>query len=488
MKRRTKLLTLLSTAAMVFLSLLITAQAQAAVFVADTLADSTTDSGCEAVGGNACTLREAILAANANAGADVINFAAGITGTITLTQSQLLITESVTINGPGARLLTVSGNNVSRIFEITGNGVVVNVSQLTIANGRAAAPPGDDTRGGGIFNHDGSTLNLNSLTIRNNSADLGGGIYTGRTTSTITNSTVNITNSTISNNTAHEGGGINNNTDGTLNIANSTISGNTATGSGGGIQNFNQLTLNNVTISNNTATNLGGGVFSTNVTPNVRNTIIAQNTAPLNPDVFGAFNSLGNNLIGIIGEATGLTNGVNGNIVGTTAAPINALLGSLQDNGGQTDTRALLVGSRAVDAGNNCVSTATCTTNNPFAALATDQRGLPRVVDGNGDGVATIDIGAFEVQQAPTAASVSIEGRVTTAKGRGISRAQITLTDAEGNTRLAMPNSFGYYRFLDVAAGETYILNIRSKSHQFAEPTRVITVTEDLVNVNFVAF
>src|SRR6516165_4332218 len=65
------------------------------------------------------SLRAEIAAANAHSGADEIDFAAALTGTITLTSGELLITRSVTINGPGAGQLSVSGNNSSRVFDMT---------------------------------------------------------------------------------------------------------------------------------------------------------------------------------------------------------------------------------------------------------------------------------------------------------------------------------------------------------------------------------
>jgi len=70
--------------------------------------------------------------------------------------------------------------------------------------------------------------------------------------------------------------------------------------------------------------------------------------------------------------------------VGTAANPIDPKLGPLQNNGGKTETHNLLTGSPAIDAGDNSLL-------NPI-----DQRGLPRKKDGNGDGIAVVDIGAFE--------------------------------------------------------------------------------------------
>ena len=71
------------------------------------------------------------------------------------------------------------------------------------------------------------------------------------------------------------------------------------------------------------------------------------------------------------------------------------------------------------------------------------------------------------------------------ARGRGIFRARVRLTDMSGETRTIITNPFGYYRFDDVAAGETYILNASTKGYTFAP--RVVSATEDLTDVNFTA-
>ena len=85
---------------------------------------------------------------------------------------------------------------------------------------------------------------------------------------------------------------------------------------------------------------------------------------------------------------------------------------------------------------------------------------------------------------APTAATVTVAGRVLNGQ-RGISRARVTLTDASGSTRSALTNSFGYYSFDEVGAGETYIFSVHSKRYSFA--TQVVTVTKDLTELNFTA-
>ena len=107
------------------------------------------------------SLRQAISDANAHAGSDVIRFAPGLHGTIGLTSGVLSITDDVTINGPGANLVTVSGNKVSQVFAVAA-GKTVGISGLTIAQGNAGT-------GGGIDNA--GALSLNHVILSNNQAD-----------------------------------------------------------------------------------------------------------------------------------------------------------------------------------------------------------------------------------------------------------------------------------------------------------------------------
>jgi hypothetical protein len=95
---------------------------------------------------------------------------------------------------------------------------------------------------------------------------------------------------------------------------------------------------------------------------------------------------------------------------------------------------------------------------------------------------------SFAIQvQAPTAASVTVGGRVITSRGRGIRNVVVTMTDSNGNTRTATSSSFGYYRFTDVPAGETYIFTARGKRFSFRQNSQVHSIVEDIDDINFVA-
>lgn len=224
---------------------MIAAPAEAANFTVTNLAD-------DGVG----SLRQAIADANGAAGADTITFQAGLSGTITLSTGQLEITDSVTITGPGASNLTVSGNNASRVFYLYSGSALIDV---TLSGMRVSG--GADSIGAGIINFD-ENLTLDGMTISGNAATGdGGGLWNDGVEGVLT-----IRNSTISGNTAgDDGGGMYvEDTGGLLTIANTTISGNTATGAGGGIYFYDpdaNVAITGSSISGNTAGTLGGGVY-----------------------------------------------------------------------------------------------------------------------------------------------------------------------------------------------------------------------------------
>lgn len=91
----------------------------------------------------------------------------------------------------------------------------------------------------------------------------------------------------------------------------------------------------------------------------------------------------------------------------------------------------------------------------------------------------------YRVAVAPTAASTSVAGRVVTADGRGVVSAFVSLTDSDGNRRIAITNPFGYYRFDEIGAGQIVLMRVSSKNYQF-EP-RIITTNDNLTDVDFVS-
>jgi hypothetical protein len=88
---------------------------------------------------------------------------------------------------------------------------------------------------------------------------------------------------------------------------------------------------------------------------------------------------------------------------------------------------------------------------------------------------------------APTSASVSIGGRVHYANGKPIARARISLTDSSGAVRYAFTNFYGFYRFDDIPAGETYIITASRRLIQFTQNTQVRFIGEDDLGIDFVA-
>ncbi|MBV7335120.1 family 16 glycosylhydrolase [Chloroflexi bacterium TSY] len=343
----------------------------------------------------------------------VITFAPSLAGgTISLTSGQLSVDKSLSVDGSGAPGLTISGNNVSRVFQIAA-GMTVDMSDLTISDGvgapqgggilnygvlnldtvtvtnnteSSAGPANFEFGGGGIYNGDGATLNLTNSTVSHNATlnQPGGGIYG------FFNSTINVTNSTVSNNlSADVAGGLR--TLGNASIVNSTISGNTSTTWHGGAMFMTDGTvtiLNSTIVGNNAPPGTAGGLmvatFGAPVAVTVQNTIVASNTN-LNCQIEGAPNvaileSLGNNVF---------TDGSCPSIGGDQNV-VDAGVDVLAPNGGPTWTHALLPGSPAIDAGENAV------------CPATDQRGVARDT--------ACDVGAFEATSATTAAaSTTIE-------------------------------------------------------------------------------
>ena len=287
----------------------------------------------------------------------------------------------------------LAGNGGGGIF----TGATVNLTGSSMTGNRA----GND--GGGI---DALSVNLLGSTVAGNTAQgSGGGIAADTavlTASTVSDNTshlngggvfaetATVTRSTVSGNSADGGGG------GlfadTANLTNATVSGNVAglgatSVGGGGVLATHGTFLNCTIVENRTFATVGGGVCSPASSDPIRvlNTIIAENfVGSHEQDVAGTFLTEGNNLLGQAddGNSSGFSPAID--LLGTSDDPLDPRLGELAFNGGPTKTHALLAGSPAIDHGNN------------VGAPAVDQRGLPRIKDGNGDGRAVVDIGAFE--------------------------------------------------------------------------------------------
>jgi CSLREA domain-containing protein len=397
-----------------------------------------------------CSLREAVNAANFSGDVSAIVFEPGLTGTITV-GSELRLETPMNINGPGASVITVSGNSdASPAFHLISSGVTL--SDLTIADANSAivvASTGSGT--------------VTNIYFLNNDAPGGGGAI-----AVASSGAISVDRCTFFNNTGNGGGAISNG-DGTVVISNSTISGNGALAfSGGGIsQNGSgSVTIVNTTITGNTAGASGGGIRVFSGTVNIRNTIVAGNSATTSgPDVFGAFISNGHNLIGNSDGSSGF--GASGDQVGTGAAPINPLLGPLQNNGGLTFTHALLSGSPAIDAGDDCVTLASGSGGCLVTPLMTDQRGtgFDRKVDGNSDGVTTVDIGAYEAAACttpPATPTITPQGPTTFCEAGSVT---LTSSSAGGNQ---------WYKDNVLLSGDTNQNYIASTSGNYT-----VTVTEN---------
>jgi hypothetical protein len=345
------------------------------------------DGKCEAAP-NACTLRAAVEEANTTSGATILIPA----GTFTLSLGELSVTSPMTIAGAGMTATVISGHNASRVFYIFGG--ALSISDLTIRDGNAGSMAG----GGGIL---GNPLTMDRCLVTSCTASYGGGIvspFVHVTRSAITNCQATngsgggflgsgtFTGCTFTMNFASiSGGGIY--SEGPTDLVNSTVSRNSAT-EGGGIYVYvdnHDVNLYNCTVAGNLAGTDGGGVATGNSlisSLTFVNTIIADNHRTAShvmyaDDCSGRITSAGTSILQVA-DVSHCT------LIGTVSTA-DPLLGPLQDNGGPTQTEALLDGSPAIDAGNSLG----CTDQN-LAVLGTDQRGVHRPIG------AACDIGAYE--------------------------------------------------------------------------------------------
>jgi len=280
---------------------------------------------------------------------------------------------------------TITGNTAAD----TGGGIH-NKGILTVLQSTISKNTSSTDRGGGICNFNTATIVLSTIS-NNRATGAGGGVENG--------GGMTLTHSAVSGNEGELGGGVHN--VGGLDMTEVTISGNTARATGGGIQNEyssdtlkGTLKLNGVTIAGNSAgtrgdgTAAGGGIANKKpATATVANTIIAGNIDPsgLAPDCRGTLLSAGYNLVQKT-DGCSIKGTLTGNITGK-----DPMLGALANNGGATQTMALLAGSPAVGAGSPAKPG-----SGQGACEASDQRGNPRAATAAGT---VCDIGAFELSK-----------------------------------------------------------------------------------------
>lgn len=363
--------------------------------------------------GTAGTLRSTIGSALSG---DTVNFS--VNGTITLTQPTFLgIDKSLNIVGPGAANLVIDGNHAHGVFFVSCCGTaIVSISGVTIRNGL-------EYSGGGIINYE--NLTLTDTVITGNSANFGGAI--------VNFGTLKLINSTVAGNfTSSFGyaGGILNYE--TLTVTNSTFSGNSsATFEGGAILNCGQspycgdhtgsLTVNNSTFSGNSAP-VGAAIMNEGGTLAIKNTILANSSSGGNCSSNSTWVSHGHNLSDD-GTCTSLFTATGD--LNNTAAGLDP--GGLANNGGPTQTIALLAGSPAI----NAIPTVACSdvAGNP---VAKDQRAIQRPQG------SACDIGAYEagaMTATPTGTNVSSNLQGGTASPGGVSVTFSNVTTA-GTTTL----------------------------------------------------
>lgn len=364
------------------------------------------DNLCETgIGNGQCTLRAAIMEANARVGAQTITLSSfiytltiGGSGEEAAATGDLDITEALTINGASVNATSINGNGLDRVLHVR-SGVNVTIADLTITGGAAGAD-----FGGGLYNESG-TLTLNRVTLSNNTANSGGGLANfGASSATLTDVTirnnsfsveggglynggaVTLNRVTINNNAGSSGilrgGGVFNS--GTANLINTTITGNALTvtmdgnAQGGGLYNSATATLTNVTITSNSVAGAGAPILGgANIlhaggsTTQLSNVIVASGLGAANCNTAVTANFS-------LEDTASCFSGGTGNI-----SPGMANLDALGNWGGSLETQRLMSTSQARDTGDNGV------------CPAVDARNFARPVN------ALCDMGAVEYTSPP---------------------------------------------------------------------------------------
>lgn len=358
----------------------------------------------------------------------------------------------------GGEELVISEVTISESSSFIHGGAIYSTGPLNVHNSRMLSNASGDGHGGAIYvggsaviertEFDGNTapdrggaisvlsvasLKLSASTLSGGHSADGGGLFNA--------GTAEVWDSLFLGNTAVDGGGISNS--GHISTWNNTFSGNQVSDDAGAVYHSSfspSITIGNSTIVGNFASN-GGGIHIDSPVE-IHNTIIIGNLGKNTPldegtpdDVFGTESITGgHNLIGDPGSAGGQTHGTDGSIVGQDDGnggrellDLSTLLDSLADNGGPTQTHALIPGSAAIDAGDPEFDPSAF---DPL--LSNDQRGTPfdRVADGDGNGTAIVDIGAFESPAAPNVAIAESGGNTQVGETSNPDAFGVTLNQA----------------------------------------------------------
>lgn len=308
------------------------------------------------------------------------------TGSVNLTNVSFTNNSSENYSG-GGLYNTGSGSTVlsnatftSNSAYKTGGGMMSNSNNSTLTNVVFNGNQSESAEGGGFSTSNCSPTLTDVSFINNSAASFGGGAFH-------LGGSPNYTNITFSGNTAQSGGGMTNMMISSPTLINVTFSENEASDQGGAIYNTNSinLSLKNVTIYLNSAGNQGGAISQ-----------LTSTTTMINSIVWGNLPS-GSQIYNGVGSTANITySDVQGGWTGETNLNQDPQLGTLADNGGFTQTHALIFGSPVIDKAS------------PSDYPVTDQRGVDRPFDGDDDGEAECDMGAFELDHVPTYGNVKI--------------------------------------------------------------------------------
>ncbi len=337
---------------------------------------------------------------NNGGNASPVRFGAGIANLKILALSN----STVSNNQAGASAQTgAAGGGIYNLLALTVDGSVISDNSAV----------GIGALGGGLFSQDPAITQIATTTISGNSAPQGGGIELAG--GQLILRTASLLAGNLASNASVSGGALRVVGSGGASLVNVTVSGNQSAGGGGGISIASgSLDLGNATIANNLAGiggngHGGGAQIASGATLTARNSIIAENqdssTGTAQPDCSGALTSQGYLLVQAIAGCalTAATGDVSG---------LDPMLGALADNGGPTFTQALSANSVAVDAGDP----SGCSGYNGMT-LPSDQRGSMRPADGNNDGSAICDLGAFELASQISFLLMDLRSRLTPPPG-----------------------------------------------------------------------